>query len=212
MKIKLLKSAIIAASIAVSGIANAGLISYNTLTEYLTATSATNLINFNNQPSSGPSIGSSYTESGLVFTGNLRAGNGNVGAQYADGYLMSTGNINIDLLPNTVSFAFELGAYYGNATTLTATAFTSSGANLQFVTGTSTTFGFAGFSATNGDYITSVVTSQTSTSNYDAIDDVRWSVGAAPPRPDMNVPEPSTFAIFALGIMGLASRRFKKQS
>ena len=27
-----------------------------------------------------------------------------------------------------------------------------------------------------------------------------------------SVPEPSTFAIFALGIMGLASRRFKKQS
>jgi hypothetical protein len=29
--------------------------------------------------------------------------------------------------------------------------------------------------------------------------------------PNTNVPEPSTLAIFALGIMGLASRRFKKQ-
>ncbi|NQZ23840.1 MAG: PEP-CTERM sorting domain-containing protein [Colwellia sp.] len=30
---------------------------------------------------------------------------------------------------------------------------------------------------------------------------------------DMNtIPEPSIFAIFALGLMGLASRRFKKQS
>ena len=28
----------------------------------------------------------------------------------------------------------------------------------------------------------------------------------------VNVPEPSTFAIFALGLMGLASRRFKKRS
>jgi len=28
----------------------------------------------------------------------------------------------------------------------------------------------------------------------------------------VNVPEPSTFAIFALGMVGLASRRFKKQS
>jgi len=28
----------------------------------------------------------------------------------------------------------------------------------------------------------------------------------------LNVPEPSTLAVFALGIMGLASRRFKKQS
>ena len=30
------------------------------------------------------------------------------------------------------------------------------------------------------------------------------------PNPTANVPEPSTLAIFALGIMGLASRRFKK--
>ncbi|MGL1958703.1 MAG: PEP-CTERM sorting domain-containing protein [Colwellia sp.] len=29
-------------------------------------------------------------------------------------------------------------------------------------------------------------------------------------QPDTPVPEPSTLAIFALGMMGLASRRFKK--
>jgi len=32
------------------------------------------------------------------------------------------------------------------------------------------------------------------------------------PQPDVSIPEPSTLAIFALGMIGLASRRFKKQS
>jgi hypothetical protein len=32
------------------------------------------------------------------------------------------------------------------------------------------------------------------------------------PEANSEVPEPSTLAIFALGIIGLASRRFKKQS
>jgi len=37
--------------------------------------------------------------------------------------------------------------------------------------------------------------------------------GSTEPKPDVaSVPEPSTLAIFALGIMGLASRRFKKNS
>jgi len=36
-----------------------------------------------------------------------------------------------------------------------------------------------------------------------------WSVAAVVSQP---VPEPSTLAIFALGMIGLASRRFKKQS
>jgi hypothetical protein len=31
-------------------------------------------------------------------------------------------------------------------------------------------------------------------------------------RPGVTIPEPTTFALFALGLMGLASRRFKKQA
>jgi hypothetical protein len=34
----------------------------------------------------------------------------------------------------------------------------------------------------------------------------------AAPDDNIDVPEPSTLAIFALGMIGLASRRFKKQS
>jgi hypothetical protein len=45
--------------------------------------------------------------------------------------------------------------------------------------------------------------------NLVAFDNITF--GSINPEPEA-VPEPSTLAIFALGIMGLASRRFKKQS
>ncbi|MFT5850480.1 MAG: hypothetical protein ACI87J_000428 [Colwellia sp.] len=41
---------------------------------------------------------------------------------------------------------------------------------------------------------------------------IRWSQGPASTKAYLDVPEPSTLAIFALGMIGLASRRFKKQS
>jgi hypothetical protein len=41
---------------------------------------------------------------------------------------------------------------------------------------------------------------------------VRAATVIQPSQPTNSVPEPSTLAIFALGLMGLASRRFKKQS
>jgi hypothetical protein len=38
-----------------------------------------------------------------------------------------------------------------------------------------------------------------------------WAVDNVVINDNVSVPEPTTLAIFALGIMGLASRRFKKQ-
>ncbi|WP_310649977.1 PEP-CTERM sorting domain-containing protein [Colwellia sp. MB02u-14] len=39
-----------------------------------------------------------------------------------------------------------------------------------------------------------------------------WTWGEASTKEYLDVPEPSTLAIFALGMIGLVSRRFKKQS
>jgi len=47
---------------------------------------------------------------------------------------------------------------------------------------------------------------------YANIDSYSLKAGFMLIKDDVNVPEPSTLAIFALGIIGLASRRFKKQS
>lgn len=47
---------------------------------------------------------------------------------------------------------------------------------------------------------------------YGAINLNRTREGVALVRDSVQVPEPSTFAIFALGMIGLVSRRFKKQS
>jgi hypothetical protein len=41
---------------------------------------------------------------------------------------------------------------------------------------------------------------------------VKWRLGPATSKAHLDVPEPSTLAIFALGMIGLASRRFKQQS
>jgi hypothetical protein len=43
-------------------------------------------------------------------------------------------------------------------------------------------------------------------------DNFTTGVGENAVNPDVSVPEPSTLAIFALGMMGLASRKFKKKS
>jgi hypothetical protein len=49
-------------------------------------------------------------------------------------------------------------------------------------------------------------------SNYGSINNTSTRQGVALVRDTMQVPEPSTLAIFALGIIGLASRRFKKKA
>jgi hypothetical protein len=53
--------------------------------------------------------------------------------------------------------------------------------------------------------------SYTNLNYYQANSFTQWA-GFILVKDEVNVPEPSTLAIFALGIMGLASRRFKKQA
>jgi hypothetical protein len=55
-----------------------------------------------------------------------------------------------------------------------------------------------------------ISTALTNAPRYDGLTDVQISYVANWGATE--VPEPSTLAIFALGLMGLASRRFKKQS
>ncbi|GLX79913.1 hypothetical protein tinsulaeT_32530 [Thalassotalea insulae] len=63
---------------------------------------------------------------------------------------------------------------------------------------------FVGFSSTLG--IKSISIDRTDdTDYYTFIDDIRYLS-----NPSTSVPEPSTFAIFALGLMGLAARKLKK--
>ncbi len=65
--------------------------------------------------------------------------------------------------------------------------------------------------------MTSLAGAQSKAFNVDSYnsgiyDDLGFFVVSTQPRDQIDVPEPSTLAIFALGIMGLAARRFKKQS
>jgi hypothetical protein len=75
---------------------------------------------------------------------------------------------------------------------------------------------FTGFSMTTNPLGLAVSSSMpTSTSFYLSMNLAQMSIGSVIHidfQESVSVPEPSTLAIFALGLMGLASRRFKKQS
>jgi len=91
----------------------------------------------------------------------------------------------IDIGPNFGQFWMPLGYQSG-----------------QNINGSNTFIGssLAGIGANNGTYIWTW-------GRNNAIDSLTVTVGTI----TNDVPEPSTLAIFALGIMGLASRKFKKQ-
>jgi hypothetical protein len=67
-----------------------------------------------------------------------------------------------------------------------------------------TSLGFAGFIASSGDYITSLYLSQTSNSNYVAVDNLSFSTKVS------SAPEPTTLALFGLGLVGLGLSRRQK--
>jgi hypothetical protein len=68
---------------------------------------------------------------------------------------------------------------------------------------------FVGF-VDYGQMISSVTFN--ATNDILGFDDLRFGRSATNPNDPQSVPEPSTLAIFALGMIGLASRRFKKYS
>ena len=96
---------------------------------------------------------------------------------------------------NVYSLAFGAGAFAGLADGTAAAALGLQGPGLVPNLDT----GGIDHSAANGAHLIF----STLTIVYDD--------STTPPNPNTPVPEPSTLAIFALGMIGLASRRFKKQ-
>jgi hypothetical protein len=198
MKFKFLKTACAGLILSVSAFSNAG------------------LITFNGTASDGgyTSLPGSYTEAGFTLTNNSGS-NYFIDNDYATNLnswdddvlefnsltssqatLTADGNINFDF-----SSAF-LGSF-GSAASLTFEGFFAGGGSitqtLSLGLNTRALFNFTGF-----NNLSSLVISAPTDGDYALMDDLTVSASS--------VPEPSTLAIFALGIIGLASRRFKKQS
>jgi hypothetical protein len=198
MKFKFLKAACAGLILSVSAFSNAG------------------LITFNGTASDGDytSLPGSYTEAGFTLTNNsgsnyfvdndfstnLNSWDDDVlefnSLTSSQATLTADGNINFDF-----SSAF-LGSF-NSAASLTFEGFFAGGGSITqtFSLGLNTRalFNFTGF-----NNLSSLVISAPTDGMFALMDDLTVSASS--------VPEPSTLAIFALGIIGLASRRFKKKS
>jgi hypothetical protein len=198
MKFKFLKAACAGLILSVSAFSNAG------------------LITFNGTASDGGyiSLPGSYTEAGFTLTNNsgsnyfvdndfstnLNSWDDDVlefnSPTFSQATLTADGNINFDF-----SSAF-LGSF-NSAASLTFEGFFAGGGSitqtLSLGLNTRALFNFTGF-----NNLSSLVISAPTDGLFALMDDLTVSASS--------VPEPSTLAIFALGIIGLASRRFKKQS
>jgi hypothetical protein len=121
---------------------------------------------------------------------------------YTDPWLKSWEGLTITPPSYTTSAGFEMGAYFGNPTTVTATAHTNLGHSLSATNGSATTMSFCGFVTSADEYITSITVTQTSDRNYEAIDDFTFGTTA--------VPEPATTGVIiaALALVVCFARRF----
>ncbi len=192
MNIKMLKAAVAGLVLAVSGFANAGLITFD-------------------DHAVGSIITDQYLSDGVVFSGwengvevNLTTSN-----VYSPTYGIYLGNsdsgtafpgnrwdeIRMDFISGVDNLSFKLYSHGSNS--ITFNAYDISNAIIETIVMSSGPWGNVNFSSTN---ITRVSALQPDDNWYWAMDEVSFS-------PTASVPEPSTLAIFALGIMGLASRR-----
>jgi len=221
MKFKFLKVALTSLILCANGFANAGLIQVGTLPSYAgdCTINCTPLLQ-QVYGSSNFTVGDSTITSISFFAG---AGNWSAGNNYEiwlSEFAPGVGNL-------TNSWSSNLGAsavlfdtiQIGNTTNGQAVTWSgnfsynlSAGDLLVSVRNTGAAGGAAMYASSDGTkqraYSFSSNTAQSmnvNRGNYGLV--TRFTTSAS-----TDVPEPSTLAIFALGLMGLASRRFKKQS
>lgn len=218
MNLKMLKAAFAGLVLSVSGFANAGLITSELITPDNTVDfSQFGAFNFTNGPIEiGALVGESIIWSstnnssvigngayGLASNGSwndmngyigLNTGNGSMFISFADGPIHEF-SLLTNYAPGNGQFILEAFGFDNvllESYDITALA--------PIVTNTNNTGASRGISRENND-IYSIRLSNA----YVVADNLSFN------RLSQEVPEPSTLAIFALGIMGLASRKFKKQ-
>jgi hypothetical protein len=221
MKNKFLKGIVASFALAVSGIANAGLIEYELLSISDRQSSTTNTY-------SGDGYISAYSSYyGGIFCIERVSCKTTVQTNIDD--LLNLGDITI----NSVFLSFDLKRGSTNTQNVTASAFDSNGVLAHYFSAPTSyaqsIFSVTGLSSNSLD-ITDIFEQGYNLGNdwfalhLNASTENMWTwtfalsdlddanVRIAVDYTVSSVPEPSTLAIFALGMIGLASRRFKKQS
>ena len=207
MNFKFLKAAFTGLVLCICGVANAGLITSGA------GSAVSNVDAFANFEST-LALSGSYSENGIDFlnTGNMCGYAGCTGhtgffsgtTPFVGNYIYKSGDMTILATSGNIFTGLELilgTGYSAGSQTLNWSTFI--GGTLVGSGNTSVNIpSIYGWSDMNGfDKLVF-----RSASDYTAYDSVKVQYKST------NVPEPSTLAIFALGMIGLASRRFKKQS
>jgi len=221
MNIKMLKAALAGLVLSVSGFSNATLITFNDAALFEAAAGTLNTEDFSSEAVEYSTANYSGVFGGFTLTSLSNGDNNGIlnsliassgagdvsnGIGFFGQNFYGWGNNDGGLGPQSnFSFSSSISAFgfdYFNADFSDSYNITVNGSVLNTIATNSN--GFFGVIAV-GENITSAIITNLTTGGYvgaAGLDNVRVSV---------QVPEPSTLAIFALGIMGLASRRFKKQ-
>jgi hypothetical protein len=214
MNNKFLKGLAASFALAASGFANAGLI----FSESEVVTNVTNEATFDTLTSNNISL-SSYNEDGInIFVNDytytnfdaFALGSNSTGFHYGSGGNYSW--VEISLVSGGLINALDFLLGDGNDLNTTNFHFEAFQSGVSIGSGhTNIEKGVVGFLSDTGfDTLRVAANGYTSTELWGAnqaiaLDNLR--IGSS-----VSVPEPSTLAVFTLGLMGLASRKFKKQS
>jgi len=215
VRLKFLKVQFLSAILLASGLANAGLISFNDRVSFDLYTGGGVVDDLESVESASihqsrktvDSADFSWTmsdyncENGVGCNASYLGTTPNSGMMESelDDFIWTYGNGNFNFASGITSFGFQFGSYNGDSS-VTLNGLSS---------GTQTSGAFFGIASDDNSTFTTVAYTKSNT--YGSFDDVSYT-RSNQGQPQMSVPEPSTLAIFALGMMGLASRRFKKQS
>ena len=207
MNFKFLKAAIVSLVLSVSSFANAGLITFNDIAAFDAYTGGgvvddLESSDWSKTVSSGDfawTMNDYHCENGqgCGATFGETSSNSAMMQSAIDDFIWTYNDGDFVFKAGIASFGMQFGAYYGNS------AVTLNGQN----SGVQASGSFFGIASDDNTLFTNV--SYAKSLSYGSFDDISYTRSNQSVAP---VPEPSTLAIFALGMMGLASRRFKKQS
>jgi hypothetical protein len=201
MNRSVLKAALAGLILSVSSFANAGIITFTDRVDYEAYINGAITDDFLDVTDGSGSTGvrSGYnwdmSDFGCASGPGQCGDNSSQNFSYDDNYIWTYNNGSFTFDSNIFAFGFDFGSANGN------TSVTLNGLQSQ----QTSTGGFFGIASTDSQGFN--VVNYTKPTNYGLFDKLTYATQAVNAT---QVPEPSTLAIFALGIMGLASRRFKK--
>ena len=198
----------------ISNIANAGLIYFTDRAEFESKLSTFEVDGFDSLTSRGQGTYSSslISYSGSMYGCTTDGGGANTGCNFSSSFDVP-GNEWLWTYNSSGSFttSYDVSAF-GFDYASTISPYIVNSLNLNGVTSSDLSSGFFGVISDDNSLIgNQFIMSWNASSNYLGYDNVILSTDVFTGQKPSGIPEPSTLAIFALGILGLASRKVVKR-